>query len=568
MAGTCSIRLLGGFEVEVDGRVVAPSAWRHRRGAELIKLLALTPGHRLHREQLMDALWPELPVDAAGTNLRKATHHLRRALGTPEPVVIDAGSVALGGEWRVTTDVEDFENAARNALDAGPEACASVAVLYSGELLPEDRYAEWAFEPRERLRLRYLQLLKLAARWEAVLEVDPADEEAHRALMQAYLDRGDRPGALRQFARLRDALRTDLGVGPDRASVELYEKALEREGPTPATAERLAGLLAWALVHWNRMELDDAGRCAREARTLAIEAGLGRELGEATKALGMVAHAQGRWRELFAAEFAEVLAERPAFAPFVFDAHLCLAEVSLYGRESHQQIDAFARTLLATAAKAGSTHGQGLAWLMLGEAALFAGLLPDASSHLARAARLHAAAQAQSALALTLIRAAETDIARGRRWQATRVLERATAIAETSPLAAHLRIRASEAQVRAAKTLERAAEVLDRAELAFRTAPTCQPCSIGFHVVAAETRARSGNLDEARQHLETAERIAGMWPGGPWQAAVWEARGVLRLAEGDRQQAQAMLTEAANRFADTGRPLEAARCRAHAATPT
>ena len=32
-------------------------------------------------------------------------------------------------------------------------------------------------------------------------------------------------------------------------------------------------------------------------------------------------------------------------------------------------------------------------------------------------------------------------------------------------------------------------------------------------------------LEQARHQLEEAERIAGMWQGGPWLAAVWEARG-------------------------------------------
>ena len=480
-------------------------------------------------------------------------------------MVIDAGFVALCPDWAVTVDVEAFETAAKEALGRGPDACAVAAALYRGDLLPDDPYAEWAFEPRERLRLRHLQLLKLAGNWEAVLEVDPSDEEAHRALMQGAIDAGNRQAALRQFARLRDSLHADLGVGPDRRSVELYEQALAMEGAPPATRERVAGLLAWGLVHWNRMELDDAQRCAQEARTLAIAAELGRELGEATTVLGMVAHAQGRWRELFRAEFDEVLADRPALAPFVFDAHLCLAEVSLCGADSHEQIEPFARSLLTAAAEAGSVHAQGLAWLLLGEAELFAGHLTAAATDLAQAERLHRAAGATSALALTLIRSAETEIARGRSSRASRLLDKATAVAEAAPLSDHLIVRAYAAQVLAAKTKERASEILNRAERALTTAAVCQPCSIGLHVTAAVTRASSGNLAGARHHLERAERIAGMWQGGPWQAAVWEARGIVRLAEGDRSQGIALLKEAASLFTNTGRPLDAARCRAEAA---
>jgi hypothetical protein len=45
-----------------------------------------------------------------------------------------------------------------------------------------------------------------------------------------------------------------------------------------------------------------------------------------------------------------------------------------------------------------------------------------------------------------------------------------------------------------------------------------------------------------------------MWPGGAWHAALWEARGVLRQAEGDTRRAAALYNEAADQFAELGRP--------------
>jgi DNA-binding SARP family transcriptional activator len=75
------IELFGGFRVSVEGRPVAPEAWAQRKPAALVKLLALAPGHRLRREQVMDALWPELDQRAAGANLRKALHSARRSRG-------------------------------------------------------------------------------------------------------------------------------------------------------------------------------------------------------------------------------------------------------------------------------------------------------------------------------------------------------------------------------------------------------------------------------------------------------------------------------------------------------
>jgi hypothetical protein len=55
-----------------------------------------------------------------------------------------------------------------------------------------------------------------------------------------------------------------------------------------------------------------------------------------------------------------------------------------------------------------------------------------------------------------------------------------------------------------------------------------------------------------------------MWQAGPWIGAVWEARGVLRQAEGDEVQARAMFSEAAEAFELAGNRADARRCRAAA----
>src|SRR3712207_4624611 len=59
------VRLLGEFAVLVDSRAVPPDAWPQRRAADLVKVLALAPGHRLARDEVLEALWPQLGADAA-----------------------------------------------------------------------------------------------------------------------------------------------------------------------------------------------------------------------------------------------------------------------------------------------------------------------------------------------------------------------------------------------------------------------------------------------------------------------------------------------------------------------
>jgi hypothetical protein len=58
--------------------------------------------------------------------------------------------------------------------------------------------------------------------------------------------------------------------------------------------------------------------------------------------------------------------------------------------------------------------------------------------------------------------------------------------------------------------------------------------------------ARARRLGRVREMLQVADRLAGLWPAGPWRAAIWEARGVLRQAEGDPARAAALFNQAAD----------------------
>src|SRR5918912_151030 len=80
--GVLRIRLLGGFSVSVGAkRTIEENDWRLKKAAGLVKLLALAPRHQLHREQVMDLIWPQLNLSKAANNLRYTLHNARRAVG-------------------------------------------------------------------------------------------------------------------------------------------------------------------------------------------------------------------------------------------------------------------------------------------------------------------------------------------------------------------------------------------------------------------------------------------------------------------------------------------------------
>jgi DNA-binding SARP family transcriptional activator len=567
MPATCQLRVLGGFCVAVDGQPVPTHAWRNRRAADLVKLLAIEPRHRLHREQAMNLLWPHLPAEAAGANLRKAVHYARRALGDPDAIGVAGHVLVLWPSREVDCDLDRFERAAEAALASGDaRACGEAAADYTGDLLPDDRYEWWAEERRAKTRTRYAALLRCAGQWARLLELDETDEEAHRALMRQHLSAGRRREALRQFEQLREALRERIGVGPDAETIALYESVLSEGAEPPSVEQIVAVTLANGLVAWGRRNLEEAERLAKSARALALDASMGHELGEASTLLALVAYARGTWHEQFRQEFADSVRRSANLGTAVLDAHLCFQEFYLYGPEGHEGAESFGRDLLGIATDAASTAGRALAHLLLGEFALLSGHVDEALAHLDRSLADAERAGCVSAQSIALERAAEARAWRGERDVASALLDRAMPLALSSGIRSHLVIRLHGLRVLAAGRLVEALSAVREGErLLAEATHVCDPCSMGFRIEAARACARANDLGRARRHLAEAERISGLWQGGPWSAALWEVRAELRRAAGQTTQAAALFLEAADQFAALRRPIEENRCRAAAA---
>jgi predicted ATPase/DNA-binding SARP family transcriptional activator len=261
---TVRIWLLGGFRVSVGSRVVEDSRWRLKKAASLVKLLALAPGHRLHREQIMDALWPDLDARSQANNLHRTLHFARGALEDSTANTISR-YLALVGDMLVLcpdgplwVDVQAFEGAAANARRSREPAAYRAAVeIYTGELLPEDRYEDWMQERREELGRLYLALLvELAGLYEEREQFEPAvealeqaaaEEPAHEVarmgLMRLYAADGRRHEAILQYERLRKTLLEELDTHPTGASQRLYEEIRAGKSPMapPPYSARRAG---------------------------------------------------------------------------------------------------------------------------------------------------------------------------------------------------------------------------------------------------------------------------------------------------------------------------------------
>ena len=274
------IHLLGGFVATVAGRAVTDDAWRLRRARTLIKLLVLAPERRMHREQLEELLWPE--GEPAANALHQVMYTARRALGGAQTrLALRDGIVALAsdGLW---VDVDEFEARAAEARAARTiGAYREALALYGGELLPEDRFEDWAQARRDQLRETQLALLvELAAcRRSAASGSTRSRRSSGRSsrtrctrrrtasLMRLFAEDGRGQQALAQYQQLRDVLRRELSADPDPQTRDLYREILagQHESAAPSSLPRqLTGFVG------RERELAELGRLLGDARLLTL----------------------------------------------------------------------------------------------------------------------------------------------------------------------------------------------------------------------------------------------------------------------------------------------------------
>lgn len=235
------ILTLGPFEVYRRGVAIPAEAWRRQAG-ELFRLLIISPGRTLSRDQILDALWPDKPPSAAAVFFHQATSGLRRALEPDLPekfpsryLLVEEGQVGLYLPSGSQVDFETFEAHVHKG------EWQSALTLYQGEPFAKDRYHDWASLKREQLiQLGLRALLASAAQsldagdadqalgsCQRILAEEPWHEQAVLLGMQACLKLNDRPAALRLYLNLERCFHEEFGILPMPELRELYQSLVK-----------------------------------------------------------------------------------------------------------------------------------------------------------------------------------------------------------------------------------------------------------------------------------------------------------------------------------------------------
>jgi PAS domain S-box-containing protein len=254
--GGLRVFTLGCFCLAVADRGIPVVRWSRKQALLVLKYLITHRGRPVHRERLIECLWPGVPEPQGRERLKVTVYFLRRQLreaGVEDELIETAEEAYRLRPEAFWLDADVFEKRVRQAeaLEAAgnPEGALQhyqdAEALYQGDYLEEERYSDWCAEERERLRELYLEMLlcmanlyaaqgeygKAAQVCRKALVREPCRESFHRALMDYLWRQGRRDEALAQFERCRTLLARELEVPPMPDTEQLYREILHSTPP-------------------------------------------------------------------------------------------------------------------------------------------------------------------------------------------------------------------------------------------------------------------------------------------------------------------------------------------------
>lgn len=255
-ADTVSLRIqtLGGFRLWRDGILIEAAAWGREKALHLFQFFVTTRRYTsaLHKEQIIDRLWPELDPEEGDRDFKVALNAIYKVLEPERPPRSESRFIQRQGLVyelnlaEVWIDADAFELWVAQGNQALPQrseeaiaAYQKALAWYKGDFLPERRYEDWTSAERERLHLLALGTMTTLASLivsqsplesirltQHVLTIDPVWEDAYRVQMLAHLAQGNRPLALRTYQQCVNMLQQELGVDPLPETLKLYEQII------------------------------------------------------------------------------------------------------------------------------------------------------------------------------------------------------------------------------------------------------------------------------------------------------------------------------------------------------
>ncbi|MFE8696196.1 response regulator [Cytobacillus sp. FJAT-53684] len=232
---TMNASLLGSFRLtDLQGK---PMNWRTKKVKELCAYLIHQNGP-VHRDKIMEDLWPEQTLEKASALLHTSVYHLRKELKNHN---FHEAIKYVDGRYSFVIDINSDVMAIKPILNHKRFTSSDVkGVLsfYKDDYLVEEDYY-WSINEREQLRKRIIQYLTLYIRVtsdeeksdhvykeaiEKLIDLEPWEERFTMELIQYYIQQGNNREALNVYDNYRTSLWIQLGMKPQKKLEKMIEK--------------------------------------------------------------------------------------------------------------------------------------------------------------------------------------------------------------------------------------------------------------------------------------------------------------------------------------------------------
>jgi DNA-binding SARP family transcriptional activator len=220
--------------IRVGDRHVPTSDVR-RKVLALVCFLITRPQMSGARDQVLEALWPDLDPETAVNSLNQTLYFLRRVFElryvedlSPGYVHYESDVIWLDPELVTSRSTECRTLIRSFGDDPSPEEVDRLISTYEGRFALDFEYEEWAGAYRDSLHASYLDIVERSVRSDLqaghtdrgiriarrALEVDSTAEQVEVNLLRLYRIAGAHAAAAEQYAHYASLLRDELGIEP------------------------------------------------------------------------------------------------------------------------------------------------------------------------------------------------------------------------------------------------------------------------------------------------------------------------------------------------------------------
>jgi LuxR family maltose regulon positive regulatory protein len=237
-----SIFTLGKFKISKGQQLITI---KRKLSIQLLQYFIIHRGKKLTKDNLIEAVFPESSIESANNYFAVALSHLRRTLepglknGRDSMVITQSGEHYILKQDHIDLDIDRFMQLTSRNLESSSadriHRLKQAELLYGGDFFEEYPYESFLENEREKLRVRYLQVLYELAEYywnldyqqgmyyfEKSLEKDPYQENVYLVYIQRLLQLNLALHAKKISDQYRKYIEKELGIPIQSKLDELF----------------------------------------------------------------------------------------------------------------------------------------------------------------------------------------------------------------------------------------------------------------------------------------------------------------------------------------------------------